>query len=128
MKSIIYPIGFFFAIGLSGATAQSAEDHHPLCTSLQKVQKEVGKGTSVIQMTRAQFNFLQGMYVAMPTTPDGLPPGDGALIIKSDLDDSGMIIWTRGPLACSPLMVPKLSKLLGYLIMIKAGGSGGDDL
>ena len=117
-------------LGLTALAAPArAQDHHPRCTTLAKVQKAAGKGTSVLPMNRAQFHFLQGLYVALPTTPDGLPPGDGALIIKSDDDDSGVIVWTRGPLACDPIALPKAGKLLAYLAEVKAGaGDDGDDL
>jgi hypothetical protein len=115
---------FLIAIG---ATAQ-AKDRH-LCMSLEKAQKNAGMRTSLIPMSRAQFHFLQGLYVGLPSTPNGLPPGDGALIIKSDSDDSGIIVWTRGPLACDPIALPQAGKLLKYLAEIKAGmADGSDDL
>ena len=127
MKCVLYCGAFLLAMGLVGATARAAERH--MCTSLQNAQKNAGRRTSVIPMSRAQFHFLQGLYVGLPSTPDGLPPGDGALVIKSDSDDTGMILWTRGPLACDPIALPKAGKLLKYLADVKAGmGDGSDDL
>ena len=112
--------------GLALSAPARAQEHHPKCMSLAKVQKAIGKGTSVMPLSRAQFHFLQGFYVALPSTPEGMPPGDGALIVKSDDGDSGLIVWTRGPLACDPIALPKAGKLLKYLAEIKAGA--GDDL
>ena len=122
--------GAAFLLGLAALAAPArAQDHHPTCTTIAKVQKAIGKGTSVLPMNGAQFHFLQGLYVGLPSTPDGLPPGDGALIVKSDDGDSGLIVWTRGPLACDPIALPKAGKLLKYLAEIKAGaGDAGDDL
>ena len=114
----------FIPFAITGAivlAAPEAQEHHPACTTIAKVQ---GTGTTVIPMNQAQFHFLQGFYVGAPTTPDGLPPGDGALIVKSDSDDSGMIVWTRGVLACDPILLPKTEKLLKYLNEIKAGVDG----
>ena len=57
-----------------------------------------GKDTAIAPLTPAQFHFLQGVYVLSPTTPDGLPPGDGALLLTRDHGDEGLILWTLGPL------------------------------
>jgi hypothetical protein len=124
MRSFIIALSLFLA---SGAAAHSA--NRLACTSLEKAQKAAGKETTVTALTPAQFHFLQGMYVAMPTTPEGLPPGDGALILTRDKSDEGIIIWTRGILACEPLPVGHMDKLLKILAEVKAGEvADGDDL
>jgi hypothetical protein len=124
MRSFVVALSLILA---SGASVHPAD--RPACTSLKKAQKAAGKDTTIIALTPAQFHFLQGMYVAMPTTPEGLPPGDGALILTRDKSDDGMIIWTRGFLACQPLPVGHMDKLLKILGEVKAGaGADGDDL
>lgn len=96
-----------------------AEENAPHCAALEKVQQSAGKDTTVSALTDAQFHFLQGVYVALPFTPAGLPPGDGALLLTKDKGGDGLIIWTRGQLACDPLPAPeKIQKLLAE---IKAG-------
>ncbi len=97
--------------------------------SLEKAQKAAGKDTTITALTPAQFHFLQGMYVAMPTTPEGLPPGDGALILTRDKGGEGLILWTRGPLACEPMPIGHAAKLMKILADVKAGAtSDGDGL
>jgi hypothetical protein len=124
MRSFIIALSLILA---SGAAVHSAG--RPACTSLEKAQKAAGKDTTITALTRAQFHFLQGMYVAMPTTPEGLPPGDGALILTRDDSDEGIIIWTRGILACEPLPVGRVDKLRKILGEVKAGAvADGDDL
>ncbi len=100
----------------------------PHCMSLAKAQKAAGKDTTITALTPAQFHFLQGMYVALPTTPDGLPPGDGALILTRDKGEEGIILWTRGVLACDPTPIGHASKLMKILADVKAGSTGEGDV
>jgi hypothetical protein len=102
------------------SSAVAAESPH--CASLEKAQEAVGKGTAIGPLTPAQFHFLQGVYVLSPTTPDGLPPGDGALLLTRDHGDEGLILWTLGPLVCDPMPAPK--KLMDYLARVKTGADG----
>jgi hypothetical protein len=99
----------------------------PHCMSLQKAQKAAGKDTTITALSPAQFHFLQGMYVALPSTPDGLPPGDGALLLTRDKGEEGLILWTRSPLACEPLPIGHTAKLLKLLADVKAGNVGDGD-
>jgi hypothetical protein len=102
------------------SSAVAAESSH--CANLEKAQKAAGKGTAIAALTPAQFHFLQGVYVLNPTTPDGLPPGDGALLLTRDHGDEGLILWTLGPLVCEPMPAPK--KLMDYLAQVKSGADG----
>jgi len=102
------------------SSAGAAESPH--CASLEKAQKDAGKGTAIAPLTPAQFHFLQGVYVLNPTTPDGLPPGDGALLLTRDHGDEGLILWMLGPLVCEPMPAPK--KLMDYLAQVKSGADG----
>ena len=93
------------------------------CMAIEKAKAKIidsaGAG-EFIKVTPGAFHFLQGFYVANPATPSGLPPGDGALLFRKG--DSGMIIWTRGKLACAPLMVPaEMGKLMKLLAGIRSG-------
>lgn len=114
------------------ATPALATDHptppkvEVKCTSLDKFEKALNKegGTTFTKATPGQFHFLVGFYVGSPSTPAGLPPGDGAVIASHGMDT--MIIWTRGSLACNPLMVD--AKLLVLMAKFKAGGDDADTL
>jgi hypothetical protein len=66
-----------------------------------------------------QFHFVEGIYVGSPTTPGGLPPGDGALLATHDGAQNGIILWTVGPLVCRPL--PISEKLIKLITDIKTG-------
>ena len=79
-------------------------------------------------LTPGQFHFVEGLYVESPTTPEGLPPGDGALLATHDSGKNGIIVWTRGPLACAP--IPINEKLVKLIAIIKTGAldGGGDEL
>ena len=94
----------------------------PRCASLEKAQNAAGKDTAIAPLTAAQFHFLQGVYVLHPTMPDGLPPGDGTLLLNRDHGDDGLILWTLGPLVCEPMPAPK--KLIDYLAQVKSGADG----
>src|SRR5208337_3582306 len=107
-----------FACLASSAVAEES----PRCASLEKAQNSAGKDTAIAPLTAAQFHFLQGVYVLNPTMPDGLPPGDGALLLTRDHGDDGLILWTLGPLVCEPMPAPK--KLIDYLAQVKSGADG----
>lgn len=135
MSKLEFPVSLTF-LGLAALTLAAlaaipalAEESRPRCMSLAKAQKAAGKQTTITALNAAQFHFLQGMYVALPTTPEGLPPGDGALILTRDKGEEGLILWTRGPLACDPLPIAHAAKLMKILADVKAGAaSDGDGL
>lgn len=118
------------ALIVSPLVSSASDEHKPRCMSLEKAQKLVGKSASVRPMTPIQFRFLQGFYVAQPTTPPGLPPGDGALLLTADSGDGGAILWTRGKLVCDPTpLAGDIKEFLKVLAGVKAGaGADGDDL
>jgi len=93
--------------------SSAVAEESPRCASLEKAQNAAGKDTAIAPLTAAQFHFLQGVYVLNPTMPDGLPPGDGALLLTRDHSDDGLILWTLGPLVSEPMPAPK--KLIDYL-------------
>ena len=75
------------------------------CSLLAKLWADFDARTHFTALTPGQFHFTEGLYVGSPTTPDGLPPGDGALLATHDGAKNGIIIWTRGPLACAPIPI-----------------------
>jgi hypothetical protein len=91
----------------------AAESH---CTAFAKIQKETAKvGGAVEKMTTSQWNFLRGIHALNPTTPPGLPPGDGAVLVTLPrTPDSGLVFFIDGTLACNVMNAPsELIKLLG---------------
>jgi hypothetical protein len=102
------------ANGLEGLVGAAAP--HVPCQPLAKLKASLDAGARFASMTPGQFHFLEGVWVGSPTTPDGLPPGDGALLITRDGDKDGIVVWTRGSLACGPIPInERLIKMIGSI-------------
>ena len=91
---------------------------------LGEAEGGVDAKTHVVQLTVGQFHFVEGVYVGSPSTPDGLPPGDGALLFSHEGDKDGIIVWNRGGLACAP--IPVNERLIKLIVGIKTGALDGD--
>jgi hypothetical protein len=96
----------------------------PPCKPLVKILADFDAKTHFAALTPGQFHFAEGLYVGSPTTPEGLPPGDGALVATHDGANGGIIIWTRGPLACAPIRINE--KLIKLISGIKTGALDGE--
>ena len=106
------------------AHAADREGAHAQCKALAKLKAEFDAKTHVVQLTVGQFHFVEGVYVGSPSTPDGLPPGDGALLFSHDGDKNGIIVWTRGQLACAP--IPVNERLIKLIASIRTGTLDGE--
>jgi hypothetical protein len=120
----LFAISLFASLALDLGRGSALAADGPHCLSIKEVQMAVGKDTTVAPLTPAQFHFLQGVYVVLPNTPDGLPPADGALLLTKDRGGDGLVIWTLGALVCEPMPAPE--KLMKYLAAVKAGEAKGD--
>lgn len=103
---MIKRIGFAFVTGFLivwGALSFARAGDAPHCIPLAKVKKDLGEGTKYTALTPGQFHFAQGIYVGSPSTPEGLPPANGALVAEHEGSEGGVILWTRGPLSCGGL-------------------------
>ncbi len=94
MKTTIIAVGL-----LVSCAAHAAE---PSCIKIKDVQEKMA-GATLRELSLGEFHFLQGVYVGLPMTPQGLPPGDGALLATIKGDNS-IVIWTNkaAGTACSP--------------------------
>jgi hypothetical protein len=111
--------------GFSLAADSGGRALAPHCKPIVKLKADFDEHTHFTKLSPGQFHFVEGVYVGSPATPEGLPPGDGALLAQHDGDKDGVIVWTRGALACAPLPIPeKLIKLMGA---IKMGALDDDD-
>jgi hypothetical protein len=111
-----------FVLGLhpiEGTALAANRKPSPSCKPLATLQAEFDNKTHFTTLTPGQFHFVEGLYVGSPTTPDGLPPGDGALLATHDGAKNAIIIWTRGPLACAPILINE--KLVNLIVGIKTG-------
>ncbi len=114
--------------GIGEAALAANKTPLPICKPLAKLWPKSDVETHFTTLTPGQFHFVEGIYVGSPTTPDGFPPGDGALLATHDGAHDGIILWTRGPLACGPLRISE--KLIKLIADIRTGtlDAGGDEL
>ncbi len=85
-----------------------AMHHQPaLCVdkAISKAAIEAKHG-KWITVTTDQWEWLRGVYVLNPATPQGLPPGDRAVLAKIEGNSGAMIFFIDGDLACVPMAVP----------------------
>ena len=76
------------------------------CTALAKIKAQLADGTTLTALTPGQWNFLRGFYLGAPPTLQGTIPGSGAMLLERKGAKDGVIVWTRGKLACQPFPVP----------------------
>jgi hypothetical protein len=114
--------------GVGPAVAAHAKPPTPACKTIAAVKALLANGAHFTPVTPGQFHFLQGLYVALPDTPPGLPPGNGALLVQRDGEPASLLLWTRGNLACAPLGLP--ATVVKMLRNIKSGAldEDGDEL
>jgi hypothetical protein len=109
------------AFGGPALAAGSEKAPMPSCTPLARFRANNSSDpkSHLVKLTPGQFHFVEGFYIASPSTPPGLPPGDGALLATYDGERGGVIVWTRGTLACNP--IPINEKLIMLISSIKSG-------
>ena len=110
--------------GFSLAADGGARTPAPRCKPIVKLKADFDEHTHFTTLSPGQFHFVEGVYVGSPATPEGLPPGDGALLAQHDGDKDGVIVWTRGALACAPLPIPE--KLIKLIDAVKTGALDDD--
>ncbi len=94
------------------------------CAAMSKIKAQLTEGTTLTALTPGQWNFLRGFYLGAPPTLQGKIPGTGAALIERKGSKGGMIVWTRGLLACSPFPVPQA--LVDAIKRSKTGPLGED--
>jgi hypothetical protein len=93
---------------LSPHTARADPRPHQ-CGSLVEVQNQVkAQHATWTEATTAQRYFLQGIFVLNPMTPAGRPPGDKAVVVKAEGEETGFVLWIDGEQACDPMPLPKM--------------------
>jgi len=123
LRTLTIALAMSLAFGGVAYAAQGPRSH-PQCKALAKLKAEFDTKTHAIPLTAGQFHFIEGVYVGSPSTPDGLPPGDGAILVTHDGDKDGIVIWTRGTLGCAP--IPVNENLIRLMTAVKTG-EGEDD-
>lgn len=136
MRTVSAALCFALACGGSASAAEKVAPHHPtsppvvaedepsnrmenhgVCVPLEKFKTAFAPKTQFATASIGMFHALEGVYVGNPNTPEGLPPGDGALIITPPAQHGhpvagSFVTWLRGDkeVCASPkqiLMVPQ---------------------
>ena len=103
LRTLAIALAASFAFG-GAAPAAEGQGAHAQCKALAKLKAAFDAKTHVVQLTAGQFHFVEGVYVGSPSAPDGLPPGDGALLLSHEGDKDGIIVWNswRARLCADP--------------------------
>lgn len=108
------------AFAAGDAPSTSSKPAKPHCEPLAKFKSaNDDPKTHLTVLTPGQFHFVEGIYVGSPTTPEGWPPGNGALLVTRDGIKEGFVAWTRGSDVCTPIMIDE--KMLKMVMAIKSG-------
>ena len=87
-------IALLGALALGLISAARAQDVHARCVDVSLPKAEIAeKNGRWVAVTAEQYHFLQGIYARNPTTPPGLPYGDGAVLATAPGGDGGMILF-----------------------------------
>lgn len=89
-----------------GSVAVAAERAPaPHCMKIEEFKKTFDHKTRFEVLSPGAFHVMEGIWIGSPSTPPGLPPGDGAILITHKGSKDGLLIWTRGDQGCSPIEV-----------------------
>jgi len=80
MKAIIMAVGLLLPMAAQAQLAPISPT--PRCESLTKFKEEAPKDAKLITLNPGQYHFMLGYYAASISTPEGDPPGEGALIVN----------------------------------------------
>jgi hypothetical protein len=71
-----------------------------------------------IHLTTDQWEFLRGVYVMSPDTPEGMPAGDRAVLAQIDGKPGGMVFFIDSGQACGAIKIPE--ELVKVLLEVDA--------
>ena len=77
--------------------AREHATYEPQCKPLTEI-KAKNKEAKFTPLSVGQYHFALGFYVGSPITPDGAPPGNGAMLVEAA--GHAAILWMRGAEAC----------------------------
>jgi hypothetical protein len=100
----------FAAIGVTccfPARAADAPKAPASCTDISSLKNAIESHHGRwINLTSDQWRFLEGVSALAPSTPEGIPPGDRAVMAQFDGDEGAVIFFLDGDKACFPMSVP----------------------
>lgn len=74
------------------------------CVAIPTAEKHIidSGGGPFIALTPEQLSFMRGISVVLPNTPEGIPPGEKAVMSKYP-DGSAAVVFLDDDLACVPI-------------------------
>ncbi len=107
-------------VGLASFPARADEAVKWSCTSMDgaKAMARALGGADFVTLTDDQWQFLRGVFVMAPDTPESLPPGDQAAMSLRP-DGSGSVIFVDGDRACAPVKLGR--EAVEVLMMVGRG-------
>jgi len=65
------------------------------CEPIAQIKNEA-KGAKFTQLNIGQYHVMMGIYLGSAITPEGIPPGDGAMLVQLEKSTGGILFWTKG--------------------------------
>jgi hypothetical protein len=106
---MLYAIRLALVLGLAGFSqgALASDDAAQHCVDVSKPKATVAAlHGHWIELDKAQWEFLRGVYAMNPRTPPGLPYGDHAAVAQFDGDSRGIVFFIDDNKACTPILAP----------------------
>lgn len=101
---------FSLAAFLLITPAMSAE-HAERCVPLDVAKRVVSDKHGVwVGLTSDQLQFLRGVSVMHPNTPNGIPLGDGAAMATAAGKESAVVFFLDGNRACDAMPIPDVMR------------------
>jgi len=115
MRCVVLSLLASLAFGGPAIAAHERAERAPAphCMKIEEFKKQFDAKTHFEVLGPGAFHFVEGLYVGSPATPEGMPPGDGAIIATHKGAPGGILIWTHRDEACAPLPInAKLVRLI----------------
>ena len=78
------------------------------CMDLSDAKKQAeARHARWIDLTPDQWQFMRGIFLANPRTPDRLPYGTGAAMAEASDESAGAIFFIDGDRACDAMVLTK---------------------
>ena len=112
--------GLLVALMVSPALADNAPAKpKAVCDTIEKAKKLFPDKTTFTFITPGQLNFVRGIYVRDPDTPNMIPPGNKAMMAVTPGGKGGVILFIDGKNACSPY--PLAPEGVDFMMQISTG-------
>lgn len=99
-----------FGLWIALALASPGRADESLCRPLAEMkEKAAAHNVRWTGLSSEQWRFAQGAFVLAPSTPPGMPFGDGAALLQpgDEKDGAGVIVFVDGDKSCEPMPVPQ---------------------